>query len=245
MKKIFFLTSLFFSLISYSQVKDFEVKGIINSSEDKDLLESATVHAERIKDSSIVSYTITNEKGKFSLVGKTSDSKIKLVVSFIGFTPYTKIIDVKNQNVGTLSLKTANVLDAVVIRSSAPITIKKDTLEFNVSSGGNPNGYGMQAVLLDASNANAGNLLTTTTANTQLSTISNGREFVEHQGRSTTGMFIATWEAPAAGTGDVLVYSIGIAVNGAGTSGDNTSPTVQTVLSESPASSRDDLHIEE
>ncbi|MDD7915134.1 outer membrane beta-barrel protein [Polaribacter ponticola] len=134
MKKIFFLTSLFFSLISYSQVKDFEVKGIINSSEDKDLLESATVHAERIKDSSIVSYTITNEKGKFSLVGKTSDSKIKLVVSFIGFTPYTKIIDVKNQNVGTLSLKTANVLDAVVIRSSAPITIKKDTLEFNVKS---------------------------------------------------------------------------------------------------------------
>lgn len=118
------------------------------------------------------------------------------------------------------------------------------TLEFNVSSGGNPNGYGMQAVLLDASNANAGNLLTTTTANTQLSTISNGREFVEHQGRSTTGMFIATWEAPAAGTGDVLVYSIGIAVNGAGTSGDNTSPTVQTVLSESPASSIDDLNIE-
>jgi hypothetical protein len=119
------------------------------------------------------------------------------------------------------------------------------TLEFNVSSGGTPNGYGMQAVVLDASNANTGDLLTTSTANTQLSTIGNGREFVEHQGRSGTGMFVATWEAPAVGTGDVIVYGVGMAVNGSGTAGDNTSSTTQVILTESPASSIDDLNIEE
>jgi len=66
------------------------------------------------------------------------------------------------------------------------------TLEFNVTSGGIPNGYGMQAVALNASNANVGDFLMTTTTNTQLSTIANGREFVEHDGRSSTGVFMAT-----------------------------------------------------
>jgi hypothetical protein len=119
------------------------------------------------------------------------------------------------------------------------------TLEFSVTSGGTPNGYGMQAVVLDGSSANTGDLLATTTANTQLATTTNNREFVEHQGRSSTGMFIATWEAPAVGTGDVTVYGIGMAVNGSGTAGDNTSSTTQFVLSESPASGIDDLNREE
>ncbi|CAA6829220.1 MAG: Collagenase, putative [uncultured Aureispira sp.] len=118
------------------------------------------------------------------------------------------------------------------------------TLEFNVTSGGTPNGYGMQAVILDASNVSAGDLLTTTTANTQLVTIANGREILEHQGRSSTGVFIATWEAPVVGTGNITVYGIGIAVNGSGTSNDNVSSTTQVILSESPASSIDYLNRE-
>jgi hypothetical protein len=134
MKKILFFSCLFISTITFSQTKKFTVTGNIQSEDDKEILESATVHLERLKDSSIVSYTISNEKGAFNLEGETSDSKIKLVVSFIGFKPYMKIIDVKNQNVGTLFLKTSNVLDGVVIKTSAPITIKKDTLEFNVKS---------------------------------------------------------------------------------------------------------------
>lgn len=116
------------------------------------------------------------------------------------------------------------------------------TLEFSVTSGGTPNGYGMQAVILEASNANAGNMLTVSTPNTQLSTITNGRQFVEHQGRSGSGMFTATWEAPTTGTGEVTIYGIGIAVNGSGTTGDNTSPTAQLVLPESPVSNINHLY---
>jgi len=134
MKRNLLLFCLFLSSIAFSQTKKFSISGIIKSQEDLELLESATVHAERLKDSSIVTYTISEAKGVFNLVGETSDSKVKLVVSFIGFKPYSKIIDVKNQNLGALLLETENSLDAVVIRSSAPITIKKDTLEFNVKS---------------------------------------------------------------------------------------------------------------
>ena len=134
MKKNLILICLFISSIAISQTKNFTISGIVKSEDDKELIESATVHAERVKDSSIISYTITNSKGGFKLVGETTDTKIKFVVSFIGYTPYTKIINTKNQNLGTLFIKAANELDAVVIRSSAPITIKKDTLEFNVKS---------------------------------------------------------------------------------------------------------------
>ena len=134
MNKKLLLICLLISSIAFSQTKNFSITGIVKSEEDKELLESATVHAERLKDSSIVTYTITNTKGSFNLIGKTSDSKIKLVVSYTGFTPYSKIIDVKNQDLGTLFIKTANVLETVVIKGTAPITIKKDTLEFNVKS---------------------------------------------------------------------------------------------------------------
>ena len=134
MNRFLFISFLFLSTIAFSQTKKFTINGIVKSEDDQELLQSATVHLERIKDSSIVSYTITSEKGIFDLTGETSDSKIKLVVSFIGFKPYMKIIDVKNQNIGTLFLKNSNLLDGVVIKSSAPITIKKDTLEFNVKS---------------------------------------------------------------------------------------------------------------
>ncbi|AQS94228.1 TonB-dependent receptor [Polaribacter sp. BM10] len=134
MKKILLLIAFLATSLTYSQKKDFTISGIIKSAEDKEMLESATVHLERLKDSSIVSYTITDAKGDFKIVSNTGDSKLKLVVSFIGFESYSKIIDVKNQNVGTLYLKSANTLDAIVIRSSAPITIKKDTVEFNVKS---------------------------------------------------------------------------------------------------------------
>ena len=117
MKKILLLICLFLSSIVFSQTKEFTISGNIKSADNKELLESVTVHAERVKDSSIVSYTITDAKGNFDLVGETSDSKVKLVVSFIGFKPYTKTIVVRNQNLGTLSLKSANSLDAIIIKS--------------------------------------------------------------------------------------------------------------------------------
>lgn len=134
MKKVLLLFSLFITSLIYSQTKEFQITGNIKSAEDKELLESATVHVERLKDSSIVAYTITDEKGNFTINANTSDAKVKLVVSFIGFNPYNKIVDAKTQNTGSLYLKSANTLDAIVIRSSAPITIKKDTVEFNVKS---------------------------------------------------------------------------------------------------------------
>ncbi len=138
MKKLLFVfTLLFFTNIS-AQSYQFKITGKITSKKEKTPIEAATIHLERIKDSSVVSYTISDEKGNFSLAGKSFHKDLKLFISYVGMDTYTKSIPLNTGtvfNLGSINLKEeSNLLNEVVIKSRAPITIKKDTLEFNVKS---------------------------------------------------------------------------------------------------------------
>lgn len=136
MKKVLSILLLCFSSVVLSQSKEYKIEGILKAQNDSTFLESATVHLEKIKDSSVVTYTISDKLGRFKLEGKTFEEELRLVVSYIGYASYSKTItfDKKNISLGTILLKPANVLDEIVLRSRAPITIKTDTLEFNVKS---------------------------------------------------------------------------------------------------------------
>lgn len=122
---------------AFSQSKSYTIEGVLKSKSDSTFLEAATIHLEKIKDSSVVSYTISDKMGKFKLEGTSFEKELRLVVSFVGYLPYTHkvVFNKKSFQLGTVFLKSNdNVLDEVVIKSRAPITIKKDTLEFNVKS---------------------------------------------------------------------------------------------------------------
>jgi hypothetical protein len=138
MKKIILSLILVLGVTAvFSQSKKYTIEGVLKSKSDATFLEAATIHLEKIKDSSVVSYTISDSQGKFKLEGSTFEKELRLVVSYIGFLPYTKklVFDKKTFNLGAINLApNTNVLDEVVIKSRAPITIKKDTLEFNVKS---------------------------------------------------------------------------------------------------------------
>ncbi|CAM1342961.1 outer membrane beta-barrel protein [Tenacibaculum amylolyticum] len=138
MKKVLLLLAILLCGHSFSQSYKFNISGKIQSEKDKTPIEAATIHLEKVSDSTVISYTISNDKGNFSLEGKSFNKDVKLYVSFIGMDSYSKRISLtKNPSIklGTISLKEeSNVLDEVVIKSRAPITIKKDTLEFNVKS---------------------------------------------------------------------------------------------------------------
>ncbi|MCB0445437.1 MAG: carboxypeptidase-like regulatory domain-containing protein, partial [Gelidibacter sp.] len=136
MKKFLFCFILLYITFSFSQSKSFKIIGTLISEADKTPLESATVYLETLKDSTLVTYTISDKNGDFVLENKTYQDSLNLTVSYIGFESYSKriVINKKDINLGTINLKTANLLDEVVIKSRAPITIKKDTLEFNVKS---------------------------------------------------------------------------------------------------------------
>jgi len=136
MKKIIFFIALFSVAISFSQSKSFKISGKILSEDNKEPLEAATVYLERVKDSSLVTYTLSNKEGPFEIMDETYDEKLNLYIDFVGYKTYFKqiIIDKEVIDIGTVELGISNALDEVVIKSRSPITIKKDTLEFNVKS---------------------------------------------------------------------------------------------------------------
>lgn len=123
--------------ISFSQAKIFKISGVVQADDTKEPLESATVYLERVKDSSLVTYTISNRNGTFEMEGETYDSELNLYISYIGYSNhYQKVkVDKETIELGTIPMYVSdNTLDEIVIKSRAPITIKKDTVEFNVKS---------------------------------------------------------------------------------------------------------------
>ena len=136
MKKIFTIALLLCTFTIFSQSKNYVIEGILKSKSDSTFLESATIHLEKVKDSSVVSYTISDKNGKFKLEGKTFEKELRLVASFIGYGSYSKkiVFDKTNFQLGEIQMELSNMLDEVVLKSRAPITVKTDTLEFNVKS---------------------------------------------------------------------------------------------------------------
>ena len=114
---------MFIAFLGHSQVKKtYVIEGVLVSKSDTTSLESATVHLEKVKDSAVVSYTITDRNGKFKLEGNTFDKELRLVVSFLGYKPYTKVINFDQTKIqlGTIALEdSGNVLNEVVITSRA------------------------------------------------------------------------------------------------------------------------------
>ncbi|TBW28026.1 outer membrane beta-barrel protein [Gramella sp. KN1008] len=126
---VFLITNAGFS-------QNFKITGTITDSESKPL-EAATVYVEKVSDSSLVSYTISEKDGSFLLQGETDARQVNLFVSYAGYVPERRALEVEEQiSVGNISLAVMdNTLEEITLTANrAPITIKKDTLEFNANS---------------------------------------------------------------------------------------------------------------
>lgn len=150
MKYIF---SLFLCLnlsFIYSQ-NTFNIKGFVKDSISKTALMSSTVYLERLKDSSMVSYSITDKDGFFEIEDFTSDTLLAFNVSYTGMKTYRRRINIKNSpiDIGTIYLQpSADQLDEVTVEvDRSPIVIKKDTLEFNASSFRTRDGANLEELL--------------------------------------------------------------------------------------------------
>ncbi|MBA80459.1 MULTISPECIES: outer membrane beta-barrel protein [unclassified Leeuwenhoekiella] len=135
-----FLLSLILGLLSfYSYSQDFTITGRLIDQEQKTPLEAATVVLETLKDSTLITYTITDRKGEFQLKGNVNLQEANLFVTFVGYQSYEKQIDLsksRDQNLGDIALEfqVESLGDVVVKGRAAPVIIKKDTLEFNAAS---------------------------------------------------------------------------------------------------------------
>lgn len=137
MRNFFLFTALLCASISFSQSNSFKIKGKLIAEDDQSALEAATVYVQRVKDSSLVSYTITDKNGAFTIEDKTADANLNLFISYVGFKTYFQNIKINKEEIDleTIPMEvSSSALDEVLIKSTAPVTIKKDTLEFNVKS---------------------------------------------------------------------------------------------------------------
>tara|TARA_R110002020_G_scaffold475959_1_gene714954 strand:- start:31097 stop:33874 length:2778 start_codon:yes stop_codon:yes gene_type:complete len=136
-KHFFFpiLCSLFFCFQSNAQ--EFLIKGRVVDMADQKPLEATTIYAESVKDSSLITYTISRQDGRFELEGNTALKEVNLFFSFNGYRPLNmKVVLKPTIDLGDLQLEEqAQELKGVQVTGErVPITIKKDTLEFNADS---------------------------------------------------------------------------------------------------------------
>ena len=92
---------------------------------------------------------------------------------------------------------------------------EKYTITISVSQSGQIR-WGFEAVILDASNNNAGTITVTDASRTQTSQ-SGGRTYIKHTlGGTASGTWTFDWTAPASDIGEITIYAAGNAANGNG-----------------------------
>ena len=127
---------IFLSLHSLS-AQDFTIKGKLIDAQMETPLDAATVYVETVKDSVLVAYSITELDGSFLIEGKTNEKSLVFYASFNGYAPLKKEIQMSAQiDLGRMGLEeqVEQLGEVLVAAERVPITIKKDTLEFNANS---------------------------------------------------------------------------------------------------------------
>ncbi len=132
------LLILSFLLPLLANAQKFDLRGTLMDTLNSPL-PSATIMLLSAKDSSLVNFGISDAKGMFVLKNN-AHGKYIFKVSFVGYRTYTRsvapdagVIDV---DLGRVKLQPQSTqLDEVVIQGDkAPVTVKRDTIEFNATS---------------------------------------------------------------------------------------------------------------
>lgn len=109
-----------------------KVKGTLYSSE-KEALEKATVAILNAQDSTVLSYSLSNENGKFSFIKLPIHQDLILYISHINATAEYLNFDLQDEaeyDFKDITLAPKS-LEEVVIEMTPPIRMNKDTLEYN------------------------------------------------------------------------------------------------------------------
>jgi len=115
------------------------IKGKLTDTTGKNPLSLATVTVFKASDTAIITYRLSNGEGEFKVPGLPLNMECRVVISFSGYDAYRKEFTLTNDtplDLGSIKLlPSSKTLDEVlVIAERPPVTVKKDTIEFNASS---------------------------------------------------------------------------------------------------------------
>ena len=139
MKKFYLsiLAVFCFSLVSTAQKVQGSIKGRLQDSATASMLSDATVSLMSLPDSSLISFTLSDNNGFFEIKNINAGDYV-IASSFVGLRSFKRKISISATNsvvdLGTIKLQRAdNLLDEVII-SEAPVKINGDTISFKADA---------------------------------------------------------------------------------------------------------------
>src|SRR6478736_3171504 len=133
-----FAFCFFVLLVSTASAQKFTVKGQLVDS--TGALPGATILILQQKDSSLVQFGVSNATGLFE-IKNISQGDYLFKVTFVGYASYAQKFSPRSANgleinMGKIKmrLKSSQLTEVVVKGEKDPVTVKKDTIEFNASS---------------------------------------------------------------------------------------------------------------
>src|ERR1700722_7037441 len=129
--------SAVFCQVHKVEVSTGAVKGAVKDSLHNIMLQSATVAVYKVSDSALIKYQLTNTFGEFQLANLPLNTKLKVVVSYIGYKSISSAFVLMAEN-NLLSLKTFNLERTADSMQEVfvipPVRLNGDTLEFNAAA---------------------------------------------------------------------------------------------------------------
>ena len=137
MRQLFlFLFTLFISTILWSQGT---IKGKLVDTTGKNALALATVTVFKANDTVLITYRLSNGEGEFKVPGLPLHIDCRVVISFSGYDAFRKEFKLTTEEIldlGTITMNTSSkTLDEIIVTAERPpVSVRKDTIEFNASS---------------------------------------------------------------------------------------------------------------
>jgi len=139
MKKISLIVLSGFIWLTAAAQKNGDIKGVVFDTIAKQPVAAATITVLHSKDSSLVTFTMTNSRGEFSLTN-VPYGDYRLLVTHVNYHNVNKYFTVndanKNINLANIEVSDKNkVLEEVVVMAEAPpVTLIGDTVQYNAGS---------------------------------------------------------------------------------------------------------------
>ena len=137
MRKLFLL--LFTSFVATALWSQGTIKGKLVDSTGKNTLGLATVTVFKAADTVLITYRLSNGEGEFKVPGLPLNIDCRVVISFSGYDAYRKEFKLTTEEIldlGTITMNTSSkTLDEIIVTAERPpVSVRKDTIEFNASS---------------------------------------------------------------------------------------------------------------
>lgn len=130
------------TLTIFSKAQDHKgtIQGVVIDSTTSKPITYATVSVYKAMDTTLLSYKLSDEKGEFRIPLLPVSLRLRVVITFTGYTVYRKEFTINSDklqvDLGRIMMNTSALsLNEIVVHAERPpITVRKDTVEFNAAS---------------------------------------------------------------------------------------------------------------